>query len=109
MDTSKFWNEPNLSPTNVRRQHYVPQVLLCAFAVDGKVRVVDLEIEGKEYKTSTANIAVEKNFYDINLADIRVSTEDWLAQLEGDAALVIKKLVDDPDSYPLSRLRSAAA
>ena len=98
MDTSKFWNEPNLSPTNVRRQHYVPQVLLRAFAVDGKVRVVDLEIEGKEYKTSTTNIAVEKKFYDINLADIRVSSEDWLAQLEGDAALVIKKLVDDPDS-----------
>jgi hypothetical protein len=98
MDAPKLWNEPILSPTNVIRQHYVPQVLLRAFAVDGKVRVVDLDIEGKEYKTSTANIAVEKHFYDIDLADIRVSTEDWLAQLEGDATPVIKKLVDDPSS-----------
>ena len=47
MDDSKFWNEPNLSPTKVKRQHYVPQVLLRAFAVNGKVRVVDLDSEGK--------------------------------------------------------------
>ncbi len=76
MDDHRFWNEPNLSPTNVKRQHYVPQLLLRAFAVDGKVRVVDIDSEGKEYKTSTANIAVEKHFYDMNLANIRVSTED---------------------------------
>lgn len=98
MDTPKLWNEPNLSPTDVKRQHYVPQVLLRMFAVEGKVHVVDLDIEGKEYKTSTVNIAVEKNFYNIDLADIRISTEEFLSQLEGDAASVIKKLVDTPDS-----------
>lgn len=91
MDAPKFWDEPNLSPTNVKRQHYVPQVLLRAFAVEGKVRVVDLDSEGKEYKTSNANIAVEKHFYDMNLTDIRVSTEDWLAQLEGDAAVTFHR------------------
>ena len=98
MDDSKFWNEPNLSPTKVKRQHYVPQVLLRAFAVNGKVRVVDLDSESKEYKTSTANIAVEKHFYNVDLSDIQVSTEDWLAELEGNAAPVIAKLVQDLDS-----------
>ena len=75
MDDPKFWNELNLSPTEVKRQHYVPQVLLCAFAVDGKVRVVDLDSEGKEYRTSTANVAVEKHFYNVDLADIPLHSE----------------------------------
>ena len=97
MDDSKFWNEPNLSPTKTKRQHYVPQVLLRAFAVNGKIRVVDLDSEGKEYRTSTTNVAVKKHFYDVDLADIQVSTEDWLAQLEGTATPVIVKLVEDPD------------
>ena len=54
----------------------MPQVLLRAFAVNGKVCVVDLDSEGKEYRTSTANVAIEKHFYDVDLADIQVSTED---------------------------------
>lgn len=98
MDSDKYWSEPILSPTKVKRQHYVPQVFLRAFAVDGKVRVVDLDNEDKEYKTSTVNVAVEKYYYNIDLGDIQVSTEDWLAQLERSAAPVIRKLVEDPDS-----------
>lgn len=97
MDNLKFWNEPNLSPTKVKRQHYVPQLLLRAFAVDEKVRVIDLN-EGKEYRTSIANAAVEGHFYDEKIADFYLSTEDWLAQLEGDAASVVGKLLNDPDS-----------
>jgi len=95
MDEYKFWNEPNLSPTEVKRQHYVPRLLLRAFTVDDKIRVFDLD-EGKEFRTSTNNTAVESQFYDENIADFHLSTEDWLAKLEGDAAPVINRLIDNP-------------
>ncbi len=97
MDNSKFWNEPNLSPTQGKRQHYVPKLFLRAFSVDDKIRVVDLN-EGKEYRTSTANVAVESHFYNENIADIQLSAEDWLSQLEGYATPVIEKLLNDPNS-----------
>lgn len=97
MEGDKFWNEPNLSPTKAKRQHYVPQLFLRAFSLDDKIRVVDLN-DGKEYRTSTANVAVESHFYNENIADIQFSTEDWLAQLEGYATPVVGKLLDDPNS-----------
>ena len=97
MEGDKFWNEADLSPTKAKRQHYVPELFLRAFSLDGKVRVVDLN-EGKEYRTSTANAAVESHFYDEEIADIQVSTEDWLAQLEGYATPVVEKLLNDPNS-----------
>lgn len=97
MDSNKFWNEPNLSPTKGKRQHYVPQLFLRAFSLDDKIRVVDLN-DGKEYRTSTANVAVESRFYNENIADIQLSAEDWLARLEGYATPVIEKLLSDPDS-----------
>jgi hypothetical protein len=93
----KFWNEPNLSPTKVKRQHYVPRLFLRAFASANRVCVFDLN-EGKEYRTSIAKIAVAKHFYDIDIEDIRLSTESWLAQLEEDAAPVINKLLSNPDN-----------
>jgi hypothetical protein len=63
MNEDNFWNEPNLGPTKVKRQHYVPQLFLRAFSLDDKIRVVDLN-EGREYRTSIANVAVESHFYD---------------------------------------------
>jgi hypothetical protein len=97
MNEDNFWNEPNLGPTKVKRQHYVPQLFLRAFSLDDKIRVVDLN-EGREYRTSIANVAVESHFYDEDIADIQLSTEDWLAQLEGHATPVVEKLLSDPDS-----------
>jgi hypothetical protein len=96
VDKQKFWNEPNLSETDVKREHYVPQLLLRTFAVNGKIRILDLK-DGKEHRTSIENAAVETHFYDMKIGDIQVSTEDWLAQLEGEAAPVIEKLLYDPD------------
>jgi len=97
MEGDKSWNEPNLSPTKVKRQHYVPRLFLRAFSLDDKIRVVDLN-DGKEYRASTANIAIESHFYNENIADIQLSTEDWLARLEGYATPVIDKLLNDPNS-----------
>lgn len=97
MNKQKFWNEPNLSRTGVKRQHYVPQLLLHTFAVNGKIRIFDLK-NGTEHRTSIANAAVETHFYDVKIEGIQVSTEDWLAQLEGEAAPVIERLLDDPSN-----------
>lgn len=91
----KYWNEPNLSPTKAKRQHYVPQLFLCAFSLDDKIRVINLD-DGKEYRTSTVNVAVESHFYDENVADTQLSTEDWLSRLEGYAKPVVEKLLSDP-------------
>ena len=97
MNKDILWSEPNLSLTSVKRQHYVPQLFLRAFTVEDKVRVFDLN-EGKEFRTSLANVAVEKCFYDIDIKDTHLSTENWLAKLEGAATPVINKLLDNPDN-----------
>jgi len=97
VDEQKFWSELNLSPTKAKRQHYVPRVFLGAFAVDNKICVFDLD-KGTEYRTSVENVAVEAQFYNENIADLRLSTEGWLAQLEGNATPVINKLLDNPDN-----------
>ena len=96
-DDLKFWNEPNLSRTKAKRQHYVPRLLLRAFAVDDKIRVFDLD-ESKEFRTSVNNIGVENQLYDENIANSHLSTENWLAQLEGNAAPIIDRLVSNPDN-----------
>lgn len=97
MNNQKFWNEPNLSETGVKRQHYVPRLLLRTFAADGKIRVFDLK-DSTEYRTSIKNVAVETHFYDMKIEGIQVSTEDWLAQLEEEAVRVIERLLNDPNS-----------
>jgi hypothetical protein len=97
MDGDELWNEPNLSPTKVKRQHYVPQLFLRAFSLNDKIRVVDLN-DGKEYETSTENVAVESHFYNETIADVQLSAEGWLARLEGCAKPVVEKLLGDPNS-----------
>ena len=60
------WNEPILSETQVKRQHFVPRCYLEPFTGDdGKIRVVDLQEEEREYTTSLLNAAVQSRFYDI--------------------------------------------
>jgi len=98
MDGEIIRLEPNLSKTEVKRQHYIPQMYLRPFAVDGKIRVVDLDGGKREYKTSVGNVAVESHFYNVNVEDLRLSTEDWLAELECAAVPVFNKLIENPES-----------
>jgi hypothetical protein len=93
---TRYWNEPVLAPTEVKRQHYVPKLYLRAFAdPSDQVRVVDLD-EGKEYRTSLDNVALQGRFNDVQLGGIVVSNEGWLSELEGQAAPLLKRLIDDP-------------
>ena len=90
------WNEPILSETQVKRQHYVPRFYLEPFTGnDGKIRVVDLQ-EECEYVTSLSNVAVRTRFYDLAQDGQDYSAEDWLSELEGKADGVLQLLLRDP-------------
>jgi hypothetical protein len=99
MPASFRWDEPNLEPTKTKRQHYVPRFYLRSFVgKNGKLRVIDLNEANREFRTSVENAAAESRFYDIEVNGARLSTEDWLSEVEGDAAEVLRKLVDSPNS-----------
>ena len=96
------WNEPILSTTQTKRQHFVPCLYLNNFArADGKIRVFDLQ-EERELATSPENVAVRTRFYDVTLEGQHYSAEDWLAELESAASSVLRLLGDDPPA--ISRL-----
>ena len=92
------WNEPILSHTEAKRQHYVPRTYLRPFATQGsQIRVVDLD-QNKEYKTALSNVAVERGYYDLTKEGIDASAEEWLAEIETKAAPVIRRLIASPSS-----------
>ena len=93
-----MWNEPVLGQTQTKRQHYVPRFYLKPFVrPDGKLRVSDLQ-EDREYVSSLENVAVQSGFYDVDVDGHAYSTEDWLGELESDAAMVLRCLIDDPSA-----------
>ncbi len=106
-DEKRYWNEPNLGFTNVKRQHYVPQLFLRPFAADnGNLSVYDLE-DGQLFATGIQNAAAISRYYDLDIqipeelelpSGIRVSTESWLSEVERAAAPLIGRLIDDPAS-----------
>ena len=95
MAEDRRFNEPNLSPTDAVRQHTVPRMYLAHFAIDGGVPVYDLK-EDKQFDSSVNNVAVRTGFYDVLIGRRKLSTESWLAAVEGTAASIISRLVDDP-------------
>ena len=97
MSTGDRWNEPILSVTSVKRQHYVPQMYLRQFSgTDGKVRVIDLDDRDRTFRTSLLNAAVEARLYDLEIDGQVYSAESWLSDLEGLSAPIIQQLIDDP-------------
>ena len=93
-----MWNELVLGQTQTKRQHYVPRYCLKPFGrSDGKLRVSDLQ-EDCEYVSSLDSVAVESRSYDVDLGGYAASAEDWLGELEGDVATVLRCLIDDPSA-----------
>ena len=95
------WNEPILSKTQTKRQHFVPRFYLKNFArADGKIRVFDLQ-EDCEFFSSLENVAVQTRFYDVTLEGQDYSAEDWLAELENDASSILRLLLDEPTAITI--------
>ena len=96
------WNEPILSKTQTKRQHFVPRLYLKNFSTaDGKIRVFDSR-EDREYVSSLENVAVQTRFYGVTLEGQDYSAEDWLAELESDASSILRLLLEDP-TKPIPR------
>lgn len=94
--STHYWNEPNLEPTDVKRQHYVPELYLRPFADSSEqIRAIDLNA-GNEFRTSVRNAAVGGGFNNVRVGDIVLSTEGWLQGIEDRAAPLIKRLIEDP-------------
>ena len=61
-----FHQEPNLAPTNVRRQHFVPEWFLRQFlGTDGLLSVLDLTTGGVEERNAR-KVAVIPRLYDFS-------------------------------------------
>jgi hypothetical protein len=91
----RYFREPNLSPSDTIRQHYVPRMLLSQFAAGRRIQAYDL-INEQEFQSSVANVGLEAHFYDIEIDGQVVSTENWLSDIEGQAAASIRSLADEP-------------
>ena len=73
--------------TEAKRQHHVPRVYLRGFAeaTDGMVPWWDLE-RGCSGRDSTNNLGVKKRYYNFALEGVTISAEQWLADVEANAA-----------------------
>lgn len=96
MSRDRYWKEPNLAPTDVVRQHTVARMYLAHFAIDGRVPVCDFE-EDRQFDASVNDVAVRTGFYDVCVGRQKLSTESWLATIEGVASAIIRRLVANPD------------
>ena len=74
-------------------QHYVPQSVLRRFCDrGGQLHVFDKR-ERRVFKSSPRNVAAERDFYDIETSDGRLSLENHLSRLEGEAAEIVTQIL----------------
>jgi len=79
-------------------QHYVPKFLLRNFAALEKKRSYEQiwafdKSNSSIFRANLRNIAAECGFYDIDGDDDLKATESLLSELEGHAALSLRKIV----------------
>lgn len=84
-------------------QHYVPQSALRRFCDnDGLLHVFDKQ-ERRRFRSNPRNVAAERDFYTIEATNgTRVSLEEHLAALEGDAAQVVDAVLERREVGSLS-------
>ena len=78
-----------------RRHHLLPRFYIDRWAVDNRVRVVDLARDRNAYETSPAQAAIETDFYRLEQPNSDVSPvfwEAWLSEVEGKAAAAIARI-----------------
>lgn len=95
--TEQYFREPNLAPSDAVRQHYVPRMHLARFVGQDGLQGYDL-LDNREFQSSVANVGVETRFYDLQIDGKILSTEKWLADVEGAAAPVIARMLAEPAS-----------
>jgi hypothetical protein len=80
-----------------RRHHLLPRFYLQRWAVEDRVRVIDLERDRNAYETAPERAAIETDFY--RLLDSKgmspVYWEAWLSQVEGHAVSAFEVLDTD--------------
>lgn len=80
-----------------RRHHLLPRFYLQRWAVEDRVRVIDLERNRNAYETAPERAAIETDFYRLPEAKgmSPVYWEAWLSQVEGHAASAFEVLDTD--------------
>lgn len=94
-NSRRRWVEPNLADTDVVRQHVVPRFWLRHFTLGGRIDAFEVKT-GVTFTTSVENVAVQARFYDVAKGRRHLSTESWLADLEAEAAPIMRLLIEDP-------------
>lgn len=78
-------------------QHYVPRMLLSNFALSGNSKEPQVYVYDKHrkrvFRTNVANVAAERAFYDLDVAEGVVSAEPALSEVESKARSTIEKIV----------------
>ena len=79
------------------RQHYAPQFLLRGFLAEPREKeqlfVFDKH-EDRSFKTNTANVATERDFYEVGMEHEGKSLETLLAEMEGNTKAAVDRLVE---------------
>jgi len=77
-----------------KNQHYVPQFLLRNFSTGNKKRVFTFDkSNGKQFLSSTRNLASETKFYDVELDGKQLSFDPFLTRMEASVSGIIKSVV----------------
>lgn len=84
-------------------QHYVPQLLLRNFCGETPGRLFVFEKStSRVFPANTRNVGGERDFYEFQIAGVKLSVDPALTSLESAAAPVISKIVDSESLRGLS-------
>lgn len=86
-----------------RKHHYLPQLYLRNFTLDGGVRdrlwVFDQE-QVKQWPSTPEGAGHQRDFYEIEDPKEPMAVENWLAQFESAAAPVLKEIIESKNLPP---------
>ena len=102
VDDQHRWDEAIFSTTDAKRQHYVPEMYLKAFAgKNGQIGLFNAHDGKMVTRTSVDNVAVSARFNDMEIEGKRLSSESWLSEVEGNASPILNDLIEHPENIEL--------